>query len=85
MTQIPWEIFEKWATDEKKPSFDREKSIVGTLFLSKSRYEKAIEEINGLLENSSFELIGWREVPQHVDVLGEMARDAKPAIYHVVI
>jgi glutamate synthase (ferredoxin) len=70
MTQIPWEIFEKWAKDENK-SFDREKTIVGTMFLSKSRFEKAISEVNGRLEKSDeFDLVGWREVPTDDKVLG---------------
>lgn len=85
MTQIPWEIFEKWAKDENK-SFDREKTIVGTMFLSQSRYEKAIKEINGLIEKSdNFELVGWREIPTDDSVLGVMAAEAKPALYHLIM
>lgn len=70
MTQIPWEIFEKWAKDENK-SFNREKTIVGTMFLSRSRFDQAITEVNGLLEKSNeFDLVGWREVPTDDNVLG---------------
>jgi glutamate synthase (ferredoxin) len=84
MTQIPWEIFQKWAKDENK-SFDKERTIVGTMFLSRSRYEQAIEVINEQIKTSDFELIGWRDVPTDIDVLGEMARDAKPEIWHLII
>lgn len=58
---------------------------MGTMFLSRSRFEKAITAINGLIEQSDFDLVGWREIPTDDKVLGEMAADAKPALFHLII
>jgi glutamate synthase (ferredoxin) len=85
MTQIPWKILHQWAMDKKLNTIDENNTIVGTFFLEQDGHDKARMEINKLIDQSNFELIGWREVPVDDSVLGPMAKDAQPKIFQLVI
>ena len=85
MTQIPWELLQKWADKESLGKIDPEKSVVGVFFLSPDQREAAQREIEKFVDGSKMELVGWRAVPVDMDVLGKLARDNAPEIYQLVL
>ena len=85
MTQIPWELLQKWADKENLGKIDPEKSVVGVFFLSPDQREAAQREIEKFVDGSKMELVGWRAVPVDMDVLGKLARDNAPEIYQLVL
>jgi glutamate synthase (ferredoxin) len=81
MTQIPWKLF----SDYTSPSCPA--PGVGMLFLPRdadrrNALKKVVEDV---LEANELELVGWREVPVDVTVLGELARAAAPSMWQIFV
>ncbi len=59
---------------------------VGMIFLSRDQEnnEKGRAVVNEELARESLTVLGWREVPVNVDVLGELARNTMPRIVQVI-
>lgn len=85
MTQIPWEILQKWADKEGHGKLDPEKSAVGVFFLGHDQYLEAQTEVERFVARSPLRLVGWREVPVDASHLGKLARDNAPYIWQVVL
>lgn len=63
MTQIPWELLQKWADEQGLGKINPEKSVVGMFFLDPEQAADARNEIDAFVEKSPFTKFGWREVP----------------------
>ena len=85
MTQIPWEIIQKWAKDEGKGDIDPKNSLVGMFFFDPKEVSEAQKEIEDLIGKSKFSVVGWREVPVDQSCLGKLALENAPSIYQFVI
>lgn len=85
MTQIPWEIIQKWAKDEGKGDIDPKNSLVGMFFFDPEEVSEAQKEIEDLIGKSKFSVVGWREVPVDQSCLGKLALENAPSIYQFVI
>jgi glutamate synthase (ferredoxin) len=70
MTQIPWELLQKWADQENLGKIDPDHAAVGMFFLKPEEQEAARQEIDSFVEDSQFSRIGWRHVPVQQKVLG---------------
>jgi glutamate synthase (ferredoxin) len=87
MTKIPWELFDKWFTDQGLPPASGPKSAVGMVFLPKneilqSAAKAAIEKV---LAGEKLEVLGWRPVPVHESVVGYYAKITLPEILQVFV
>ncbi|KAL3932173.1 MAG: hypothetical protein SGPRY_000811 [Prymnesium sp.] len=79
MTAVPWELFEKEEFTQGKPTAN---CGVGMVFLPQDEEDALAAQaiFEGQVKSKGFELLGWRDVPQKKEVLGEMALDALPII-----
>ncbi len=77
MTAVPWEMLEP-----ELKGHPAEQCAVAMVFLPQDSagQAKGRSLIEDAASRTGLKLLGWREVPQHPDVLGEMARTALPKI-----
>ncbi len=85
--QIPKEFFlEHIAASGRKLRSDL--LAVGMMFLPKKNFS-AQETCRGIVETEilklGYEMYGWRQVPVHAEVIGEIATDSRPEIEQILI
>lgn len=81
MTQIPWELFSEFRSEEHpNPG-------VGMIFLPRdAKKRNAVKKrIEAVCASNELQFNGWREVPVDPSVLGPMARDAMPSIWQFFV
>ncbi len=82
LTQLPHELFAKWAVENDVTLGKPGEYAVGMFFFPQdeiaSRNTALIFE--DLLVSEGFELLGWRDVPCHTELLGAGARRTQPCI-----
>ncbi|MCO5561597.1 hypothetical protein L7F22_015218 [Adiantum nelumboides] len=87
MTNVPWGLFQKWATDQGLPLLDESKTGVGMVFLPKdeSHAAAAKEVVERIFTQEGVEVLGWRTVPVNVSVVGYFAKITLPNIQQVLV
>ena len=87
MTSIPWDLFNKWASEQGIASFDKAHTGVGMVFFPKDvdlivQSKTAIEKI---FKQEGLEVLGWRSVPIDTAVVGYYAKETMPNIQQVFV
>ncbi len=87
MTAIPWKMFREWAENQNLDPLPGDRSAVGMMFLPQygpaaDRMRKILAEV---VEAEGLNLVGWRLVPVHPEVLGALARQYQPRIEQIVV
>jgi glutamate synthase (ferredoxin) len=87
LTAIPWTLFAQWWHSQGKSLPSPEQVGVGMIFLptaaeALSRCQERVEEV---AIAANFQILGWRQVPVHPQVLGEQARANQPQIQQVFL
>jgi len=87
--QIPQEFFRDYIKRSGKPLNNKFATIaVGMVFLPKKNFA-AQEACRAIVETEilklGYRMYGWRQVPVHAEVIGEIAADSRPEIEQILI
>ncbi|MEL6224246.1 MAG: glutamate synthase large subunit [Cyanobacteria bacterium J06627_8] len=87
LTALPFKLLTDWLNSQGLEAPINGALGVGMMFLPQdaSSAEKARHEVNRVLRESGFTLLGWRPVPVKPDVLGTLARQNQPTIEQVLV
>lgn len=87
LTQIPHKLFLREAGKLGYSVDDPERLAVGVFFLPAAEGERAAAEELAVraLTGEGVEVLGWRDVPVDMDVLGTKARSTLPAMRHLLV
>ncbi|MEZ5691455.1 MAG: glutamate synthase large subunit [Rickettsiales bacterium] len=85
--QIPQDFFRNHITHSGR-KLRSDKLAVGMMFLPRKNYADQ-ETCRAIIENEilklGYHIYGWRQVPVHADVIGEIASDSRPEIEQILI
>ncbi|PZD74978.1 Ferredoxin-dependent glutamate synthase 2 [Acaryochloris thomasi RCC1774] len=85
MTAIPWGLFQPWL--EAQNASVKDATGVGMVFLPDDEERSAIarQKLEHLATEVGLNIIGWRPVPVHPEVLGEQAKANQPRIEQLFV
>ncbi|MEB3210757.1 MAG: glutamate synthase central domain-containing protein, partial [Leptolyngbyaceae bacterium] len=87
LTALPLKLLTEWMNSQGIEPPNPEELGVGMLFLPReaAAAAKARQEVERVLAESEFTLLGWRPVPVKPNVLGVLARQNQPTIEQVLV
>ncbi|KFK24861.1 hypothetical protein AALP_AA8G034600 [Arabis alpina] len=87
MSSIPWDFFNLWAKEQGLASFDKLHTGVGMIFLPQNETftQEAKQVIENIFEKEGLQVLGWREVPVNVPIVGKNAKETMPNIQQVFV
>ncbi|XP_020879167.1 ferredoxin-dependent glutamate synthase 1, chloroplastic/mitochondrial isoform X1 [Arabidopsis lyrata subsp. lyrata] len=87
MSSIPWDFFNVWAKEQGLSPFDKLHTGVGMIFLPQEDtfMQEAKQVIENIFEKEGLQVLGWREVPVNVPIVGKNARETMPNIQQVFV
>ncbi|AED90704.1 ferredoxin-dependent glutamate synthase [Arabidopsis thaliana] len=87
MSSIPWDFFNVWAKEQSLAPFDKLHTGVGMIFLPQDDtfMQEAKQVIENIFEKEGLQVLGWREVPVNVPIVGKNARETMPNIQQVFV
>ncbi|MEM8672615.1 MAG: glutamate synthase large subunit [Cyanobacteria bacterium P01_G01_bin.67] len=87
MTALPQKLFASWFTAQNISHPEPEAWGVGMVFLPQDpvQIEQSKQYIEQIIESEQLQVLGWRIVPVHPEVLGQQARDNQPYIEQIVV
>lgn len=85
LTEIPFELL-RAELDELNIEHPANKKIgIISCFFDPKNIDESKDLINKELSNSGIKFLYWRKVPTDKQILGDLARESKPSIYHCII
>ena len=85
LTEIPFELI-RAELAELKIEHDTNKKIgIISCFFDPKNVDESIELINKELKEFDIKHLYWRKVPTDKQILGDLARESKPSIYHGIV
>lgn len=87
MTKVPWKLFQKWSADQGLPPLDETKTGVGMVFLPRDEAlaSAAKQVVERIFTQEGVEVLGWRQVPVNVAIVGYYAKITLPNIQQVLV
>ena len=85
LTEIPFELI-RAELAELNIEHDTNKKIgIISCFFDPKNVDESIELINNELKEFEIKHLYWRKVPTDKQILGDLARESKPSIYHGIV
>lgn len=87
LSAIPWELLQQWLTQQGIKLPPPENFAVGMIFLPQDTQAASIarQNIEQVLTEEGFQVLGWRVVPVQAQLLGIQARENQPQIEQVLV
>ncbi|MCR4903006.1 MAG: glutamate synthase large subunit [Butyrivibrio sp.] len=85
--QISHSFFKKAAKEEGIELKDARDYGVGMFFFPQEELKRtfAMRRFKVIIEKNNMKFLGWRKVPTHPEILGDVARNCMPAIYQCFV
>ncbi|TVQ47685.1 MAG: glutamate synthase large subunit [Gloeocapsa sp. DLM2.Bin57] len=87
MTEIPYELFEPWFAEHQIEIPEEGTWGVGMVFLPHDPVEAEIsrQHIEEVVARENLTVLGWRQVPVNLTVLGLQAEETRPQIKQIIV